>query len=282
MSASGAGYDLSTTTFSPDGRVFQVEYANKAVEKSGTCVGVRCVDGVVLGVEKIVTSKMLLDSSNKRIHTVDMHSGIALCGLSADARQLVNIARTESSNYRNFYGSPIPANHLCERVAGHMHSYTLYWYMRPYGASVLLATYDKDGPALHMIEPSGVAYRYFGAAVGKHKQGAKGELEKLDFKKVTCREAVKHVARIIYKLHDDIKDKNMILELSWVCDESQRKHVVVPSDLRAEAIKLALEEKKKEEQDSDSDEDEDEDDEEKKKKKDAAEPAESAPEVSMD
>ena len=75
MASTGAGYDLSPTTFSPDGRIFQVEYATKAVENSGTVVGIRCADGVVLGVEKVMLSKMLLPSSNRRVAAVAPHAG---------------------------------------------------------------------------------------------------------------------------------------------------------------------------------------------------------------
>jgi len=98
-----------------------------------------------------------------------------------------------------------------------------------------------------------VCYRYFATAIGKYKQGSSSELEKLDFTKLTCREAVNHVARIITKLHDEVKDKELELELSWVCDESKRLHVAVPEAVRAEAVRLAVEAKKKEEMDSDSD-----------------------------
>ena len=82
------GYDLSVTTFSPDGRVFQIEYAAKGIEKSGTAMGIRCVDGVVVGAEKVIISKMVLPSSNRRVHTVGMHNGITLSGIAADARQV--------------------------------------------------------------------------------------------------------------------------------------------------------------------------------------------------
>lgn len=78
MSSIGTGYDLSVTTFSPDGRVFQIEYAAKAVDNSGTVVGLKCSDGVVLGVEKLVASKMMLPGSNRRIHSVHSHSGMVL------------------------------------------------------------------------------------------------------------------------------------------------------------------------------------------------------------
>lgn len=256
MSATGAGYDYSVSTFSPNGRVFQVEYAAKAVEKSGTAIGIKCVDGVVLGVEKNILSKMLVQTSNRRIHTADEHAGIALSGLAADARQLVNQARTESSEYRNFYGSNIPGKILSERLAGHIHKNTLYWHSRPFGCSILLAVYDDDlGPQLYAMEPSGNCFRYFAHAIGKYKQGSASELEKIDFSKITCKEAVKEVARIIYKLHDDVKDKEMEVELSWVCDESKRRHVMVPADVREEAVRLAKLAKQKEEMDSDSDDD---------------------------
>jgi len=245
MSATGSGYDYSASILSPDGRVFQVEYAMKAVEKSGTAIGIRCKDGVVLGSEKALTSKMLVPGSNKRIQTVDLHSGIAMAGLAADARQLVNKARSESESYQSFYGAEIPGRVLAERLAGHMHMYTLYWHMRPFGCSVLIASYDDTtlGPQLYSIDPSGTNFRYYAAAVGKAKQAAKTELEKIDFQKISCREAAVEIAKLIYKLHDDVKDKAFELELTWVCDESKRLHVPVPKDLLDKAVKIALEAK---------------------------------------
>ncbi len=74
--------------------------------------------------------------------------------------------------------------------------YTLYWYLRPFGASILLASVDDDGPQLHMIEPSGIAYRYLATAIGKHKAAAKTELEKIKFDKITCDEAVIEIAKM--------------------------------------------------------------------------------------
>lgn len=257
MSATGAGYDYSVSTFSPNGRVFQVEYAHKAVEKSGTAIGIRCVDGVVLGVEKSIVSKMLVEGSNRRIWTVDLHAGLAMSGLAADARQLANKARSEASEYKNFYGSAIPGNVLSDRLAAHVHSYTLYWHSRPYGCSVLLASFDNEnGPQLHSMDPSGVVYRYFGCAIGKAKAAASSELEKLDFSTITCRQAVKEIAKMLYKLHDEVKDKELEVELSWVCDESKRLHVFIPADLKEEAVREAKEAKQREEMDESDDEDE--------------------------
>ena len=88
MSSIGTGYDLSTSTFSPDGRVFQVDYAQKAVESSGTAIAIRGKDGVVFAVEKIITSKLYEKSANRRIFSIDRHIGMAGSGLYADVRQL--------------------------------------------------------------------------------------------------------------------------------------------------------------------------------------------------
>jgi len=255
MSSNGAGYDQSVTTFGPNGKVYQVDYAMKAVEKSGLTVGVRCVDGVVLGVEKLILSKMMVHKSNRRIYSANQQSGVATAGIAADARQLVNKARDESRSYKGFYGDHIPGKILADRLAGHVHMHTLYWYLRPFGASILVSNYDDLlGPQLYMIDPAGTCNRYFGTCIGNHRLAAQSELEKIDFEKVTCREAVMKVAEMIYKLHDDIKDKAFELEMTWVCDESGRKHQYVPEELRLEAVKAAKELKEKSEMDeSDSD-----------------------------
>uniref|UniRef100_A0A023GGX0 Proteasome subunit alpha type n=1 Tax=Amblyomma triste TaxID=251400 RepID=A0A023GGX0_AMBTT len=253
MSSIGTGYDLSASQFSPDGRVFQVEYAQKAVENSGTAVALRGRDGIVFAVEKLVTSKLYEAGANKRIFTVDWHVGVAVAGLLADAKQVVETARVEASNYRSEYGSAIPLRYLKDRVALYMHAYTLYSAVRPFGSSVLLGSYDSlDGPQLYCIDPSGTSWGYFGCAIGKARQAAKTEMEKLNMKDLDCRQLIKEAARIIYVVHDEVKDKNFELELSWVCKESDGKHEFVPKDVYHEAeahAKTALEE----ESDSDDD-----------------------------
>jgi len=247
MSGIGTGYDLSCTTYSPEGKVFQIEYAGKAVDNSGTAIGLRCKDGIVLGVEKLILSKMLESSGNKRIYSIDRHVGATFAGLTADARQLVNRIRQEAKQYKNFYGGPIPAQVLCDRVSNYVQAHTLYASVRPFGVSLILGTWDEDGPRLHMIEPSGISYGFYAVAVGKAKQAAKAELEKLKFSEMTIKEAVNAVAKIIYLVHDEVKDKDFELELSWICKESNFQHQVVPKEVLAEAEKIAQESKKAQE-----------------------------------
>ncbi|KAF8211310.1 20S proteasome subunit [Mycena galopus ATCC 62051] len=235
MTSIGTGYDLSASTYSPDGRIFQVEYANKAVENSGTAIGLKVKDGVVLAVEKLVHSKLLVPGANRRIQTVDRHIGLATAGLPADGRTVGNRARDEAASYRDFYRSPPTLKTIADRIGQFVQMYTLYSSVRPFGISTILGAVDKDGPALYVVEPSGVFFGYHGAAVGKGRQLAKTELEKLKLSELTAREAVIEAARIIYLVHEDAKEKEFELEMSWIGPETNGLHVAVPKDLFAEA-----------------------------------------------
>eukprot|EP00920_Eleutheroschizon_duboscqi_P009224 GHVT01021087.1.p1 GENE.GHVT01021087.1~~GHVT01021087.1.p1 ORF type:complete len:194 (+),score=6.57 GHVT01021087.1:240-821(+) len=154
MAGMGAGYDLSVSTFSPDGRVFQVEYASKAVDSSGTALALVCNDGIVFGVEKFVISKMLVKGTNRRIFPIDRHIAMAVAGLLPDARQIVKRARADAQEYRRTYGEPIPARILAERVGLYIHAYTLYWHVRPFGASILIGSFAVS-PTADELNPTG-------------------------------------------------------------------------------------------------------------------------------
>ncbi|KAF3803740.1 putative proteasome subunit alpha type-7 [Colletotrichum gloeosporioides] len=282
-------YDLSNSIFSPDGRNFQVEYAVKAVENGGTSIGIRCKEGVVLAVEKIITSKLWKPNANKRIATIDRHLGVVYSGMVPDGRHFVDRAREEARGWRDTFKTPISTADLAARMGGYLQAYTLYSSVRPFGITAIVGGFDpsqespvdgevgsgpkvgaggKDeskihgGPFLYMIEPSGLYWGYYGAATGKGRQAAKAELEKLDLAEggLTLKEAVKEAARIIYVAHDDNKDKEFELEMSWISDvngPTKGRHEEVPKELREEAERLA---KKALEGDDDDDEDKKDDD----------------------
>mmetsp|Transcript_3239 Transcript_3239/g.4386 ORF Transcript_3239/g.4386 Transcript_3239/m.4386 type:complete len:255 (+) Transcript_3239:64-828(+) len=235
MAGTGAGYDLSVTTFSPDGRVFQVEYAGKAVENSGTSLAICCKDGIIFAVEKFLNSKMLVPGTIKRTFPVSRTAGIAVAGLLADSRQLVSRARSEAQQYISSYGEEIPPEVLAERIGLFVHAYTLYWSIRPFGCAILLGCVDKETkvPSLFCIEPQGAVSKYSGTACGKGKQAAKTEIEKLFATAggdLTCEKALVQVAKIMHKVHDE-KDKEFELECSWICASSKYEYSAVPADL---------------------------------------------------
>lgn len=218
MSSVGTGYDLSASQFSPDGRVFQIEYAKKAIENSGTVIGAACKDGVVLAVEKLVTSKLYETSSNSRIFKIDKHIGVTVAGLLGDCKKVVDIAKREAQSYRRKYGTPVTCKMLAETVATTLHAYTLYSSVRPFGASILFAGCDNGRYSLHEIGPEGIVLEYQACAAGKAKQGAKTELEKNKYKEESVKDLIPKMAKIICSVHDEVKDKAFILEMGVITE----------------------------------------------------------------
>ena len=153
---------------------------------------------------------MLVAGSNRRVFGVDSHAGIAVTGLSADGRQLVNRAREEAQSYQDSYGHKVVPAILTSRLGLYVHYYTLHASLRPFGSTALIAAYDEDlkSAQLYMVEPSGVSFRYFACAAGKGSQAAKTELEKILSKNssssgsidasdgLSVREAIKEIAKM--------------------------------------------------------------------------------------
>lgn len=231
MAGTGSGHDQSSDIFSAEGRVFQVEYAGKAVDNSSTALGACCKDGVVLAVEKIHSSRMLENGSNNRIHAVDLQAGVCICGMLPDGRAIIQRARAEAESSRESFSTPILGSTLASRLGEFMHAYTTHYYYRPFGCSPIIASYADDGPQLYVCDPSGTVAGYYGAALGKGKTIAKTELEKIDFANLTCEEAVTKLANILHEVHDAQKDKLYEVEVAWVCDKSGRRFEHVPAHM---------------------------------------------------
>ena len=168
------------------------------------------------------------------------------------------------------YGTKIPPATLAARISTYVHYFTLHGALRPFGASTLVAAYDPGTGkhSLHMVEPSGVSYEYYGAAAGRGRQPARTEMEKLSINPakvveggnlITVSEGVRQLAKIVHALHDGAKDKPFELEMSWLCEGSGWKHEGVPRDVISEAVEWA---KKEIDEDADGDDDDDDDDEE--------------------
>lgn len=225
----------------------------KAVENGGTSIGIKCKDGVVLAVEKIINSKLLVPGKNKRIQTIDRHIGVVYSGLLPDGRHFVNRGRDEAQSFKSIYKKKVSVPHLMDRLGIYVQNYTCYNSVRPFGVSSIVGGVDDSGPHLYMIEPSGACWGYSGAATGKGRQTAKSELEKLNYEELTVKEAIKIAARIIHQAHEDNKDKDYELEISWVSKEfTEGKHELIPDELLVEAKKLAEEDEDDEDEEMES------------------------------
>lgn len=149
---------------------------------------------------------------------------------------------------------------LISRLGYYVQAYTCYNSVRPFGINAIVGGVDDTGSHLYMVEPSGVYWGYKGAATGKGRQAAKAELEKLDLPNISAKDAVKEAARIIHLVHEDNKDKDYELEISWIStEETEGIHKFIPEDLMIEAKKYAEEAAEGSDADSESGSDSDED-----------------------
>lgn len=171
-------YDRAITVFSPDGRLFQVEYAREAVKRGTTAVGIRAKSAVVLLVDKRINSRLIVPESIEKIFAIDAHVGCATSGLVADARALVDRARVEAQVNRVNYDEDIPVETLAKRICDHKQSYTQFGGGRPFGTALLVAGVDLSGPRLFETDPSGALIEYRASAVGSGRQAAMDLLEK--------------------------------------------------------------------------------------------------------
>lgn len=186
----GAGYDRAITVFSPDGKLFQVQYAQEAVKRGLTALGIKVNDGVVLAAEKKVRSKLVEETSIEKIFQVDEHIGAAASGLIADARVLIDHARIEAQVNRLRYDEPISVESLAKRIGDTKQLYTQHGGVRPFGARLLIAGVDDKKPRLFETDPSGVVAAYKCQAIGGGAQAATDLLEKKYDERLSLEDAV--------------------------------------------------------------------------------------------
>jgi proteasome alpha subunit len=165
------GYDRAIVVFSPEGRMYQVEYARKAVEKASTAVGVIFSTGVVLAASRTI-QKLLVPESVEKISKIDEHIGIAACGILADSRVLIDYARVRSQVNRITYGEPIEVSALVKDICDRKQKFTQIGGIRPFGVSLLVAGSDT-GPHLFETDPSGTLREWRAHAVGRGAKDAK-------------------------------------------------------------------------------------------------------------
>lgn len=137
-------------------------------------------------------------------------------------------AREEALQYEKMFGIKIPGHVLAERLGMRAQMSTIYNGIRPYGTSVVLGSYDHiKGLGLYLIEPSGACFEYYGCASGRGKQLARNEIEKKNFREMDVEEALPHIAKILLKSQEEMKEKKMEIELSIISDKTNYRHVLL-------------------------------------------------------
>ncbi|KAF8708043.1 20S proteasome subunit [Rhizoctonia solani] len=196
-------YDSDNTVFSPQGRLHQVEYALEAVKQGSAVVGLRS--------KTHARSPNELASYQKKILRIDDHCGVAIAGLTSDARVLSNFMRQQAMSSRMLFNRPIPVNRLVSSIAEKAQVNTQEYGRRPYGVGFLVIGQDQLGPHLYEFSPSGNSYEYYAMSIGARSQSAKTYLEKHyeSFADAPLDELIKHGLHALRETLQQDKELNI-------------------------------------------------------------------------
>jgi len=189
--AAPGAYDRAITVFSPDGRLFQVEYALETVNRGATIIGIACSEGVVLGAEEKIETKLQDTEFTWKLYAVDDHLGAAVVGLGSDARILIDQARIYAQSNRLTYDEPIDVEMMTKRVGDIKQLYTQHAGVRPFGVSIIFAGIDKTGSRVFSTDPSGSYRGYKAVAVGIGRETVENILKEEYREDLSLDEAVK-------------------------------------------------------------------------------------------
>ncbi|PSP43697.1 proteasome endopeptidase complex, archaeal, alpha subunit [Halobacteriales archaeon QH_6_64_20] len=170
-------YDRGITIFSPDGRLYQVEYAREAVKRGSASIGVRTDGGVALLADRRIRSSLMEPSSVEKLHKADDHIGIASAGHVADARQLIDFARRQAQVNRLRYEEPIGVETLTKEVTDNIQQYTQVGGARPFGVALIIGGVEDGEPRLYETDPSGVPTEWKSVAIGNDREAILDYLE---------------------------------------------------------------------------------------------------------
>ena len=171
------GYDRTSTMFSPDGRLLQVEYAKKTVKQGSTAIGIVCRDGVLLIADKRITEQLVVPSSVEKVFQIDEHIGATASGILSDGRILIDRARLMAQQHRVTYDEPIDTASLVKEICDIKQSFTQFGGARPFGVSILFAGINTE-PELYLTDPTGIYFQYKATAIGEAETEIKEILNK--------------------------------------------------------------------------------------------------------
>ena len=171
------GYDRSSTMFSPDGRLLQVEYAKKTVKQGTSAIGMICRDGVLLVADKRISDELIIPKSVEKIFQVDDHICATASGILSDGRILIDRARLFAQQHRVTYDGDVELGLLVKDICDIKQYFTQVGGARPFGVSLLLVGVN-DGGELFVTDPTGIYFQYKATAIGEFENEIKSLLLK--------------------------------------------------------------------------------------------------------
>lgn len=228
-------YDRRTTIFSPEGRLYQVEYAMEAISHAGTALGILSKDGIVLAAEKKIISKLLdNERTSEKFYQIDDHISCAVAGITSDANILINNARLYAQQYLYTYSEPVPMEHLIKTLCNSKQAYTQYGGMRPFGVAFLYAGWDEfHGFQLYHSDPSGNYGGWKATAIGNNYQSAQSILKQDWSEDIDIKGALNLAAKVMSKTMDTTMLSNEKVELATITRENGKVvyHVLDESEV---------------------------------------------------
>ncbi|XP_014243257.1 proteasome subunit alpha type-5 [Cimex lectularius] len=217
-------YDRGVNTFSPEGRLFQVEYAIEAIKLGSTAIGIKTSEGVVLAVEKRIKSLLMEPKTIEKILEIDHHIGCAVSGLMADSRTLVEHTRLECAQYTFVYGEKMSVESVAQASSNLAIKFGDFEddevvMSRPFGVAIMFAGYDDKGPQLYHVDPSGTFLRFDAKAIGSGSEGAQQSLEEHYTKSMTLHEAIKLVLLILKQVMEEKLNESNV-EIATITKEN--------------------------------------------------------------
>ena len=197
-------YDRGTSLFSPDGRIYQVEYAREAVSRGAPSVGVRTSDGVVFAAQAQASSSLMESESIEKLHKLDDHVGTASAGHVADARQLIDYARRMAQGNRLRFREPVGVETLAKYITDHIQENTQRGGTRPYGAALLIGGYEDGRPRLFGADPSGTPHEWKATAIGGSRQEIQELLEEEWSGELTLDDGISLALRALFEANDEL------------------------------------------------------------------------------
>jgi len=194
-----AAYDRVAAMFSPDGRLYQVEYASKIVAQGTMGCGIVYKDGILFGADKKVASKLLIPDSIEKVFMIDDNIGAVSSGLVGDARRLIQYAREKAQEHNMIYGEHIHIENLVKEISNIKQTFTQYAGMRPFGVSFIIGGIDDTGKRLFETEPSGALAEYKAVAIGNNRKAAMELFEKEYYEDISFEDAVKLILKALEK-----------------------------------------------------------------------------------
>jgi len=211
-------YDSRTTTFSPEGRLYQVEYAMEAINNASSTIGLLSKDGVVIAADKMLLSKLLDQGKvGDKVYKIDDHCVCAVAGLTADANILIAHARLLAQRYLYQYGEPQPLEQLITQLCDTKQNYTQFGGLRPFGVSFLFGGWDEHyGYQLYHTDPAGNYSGWKATAIGVNNQSAQSILKQEWREDLSIDEAVKLAAKVLTKTMDTTTPTGDKLEFALI------------------------------------------------------------------